>query len=102
MREDYLSEKPSLLGTYSVPALGVESSSALDLLLELPFHPPQGIAYADSMLFWSQLALFSQELVSRDQFVLTVQKSRAFWKAVIDEPDQGGLNIFSRSLPPSC
>ncbi|MCK9442485.1 MAG: hypothetical protein M0Q13_13835, partial [Methanothrix sp.] len=31
-----------------------------------------------------------------------VQKSRAFWKAVIDEPDQGGLNIFSRSLPPSC
>ncbi|MFZ3148780.1 MAG: DEAD/DEAH box helicase [Methanothrix sp.] len=102
LQEAYLSEKPSLLGTYTVPALGGESSFALDLLLELPTHPPHGIVYADSMLFWSQLALFSLELVSREQFVPAVQKSRAFWKAVIDEPDQERLNIFSRSLPPSC
>ncbi|MCX6672938.1 MAG: DEAD/DEAH box helicase [Methanothrix sp.] len=102
LREDNISEKPSLLGAYSVPALGLEAGSALDLLLELPTHPPQGIAYADSLLFWSQLALFSLELVSRELFVPAVRKGRALWKAVIDEPDQERLNIFIRSLPPSC
>ncbi len=45
---------------------------------------------------WSQLALFSLELVSREQFVPAVRKSRALWNAVIDEPDQERLNIFSR------
>jgi SNF2 family DNA or RNA helicase len=102
LREDYLSEKPSLLGTYSVPALGLAPDLAIDLLLDLPTNPSQGIAYADSLLFWSQLALFSLELISREQFLPAVQKDRALWKAVIDEPDQERLNIFIRSLPPSC
>jgi len=44
LREDYLSEKPSRLGTYSVPALALASGLALDLLLELPTPPPQGTA----------------------------------------------------------
>jgi len=100
--EDYLSEKPSLLGAYSVPALGLAPGSAFDLLLDMPTHPPSGTAYADSLLFWSQLALLSLELVSREQFVPAIRKSRALWKAVIDEPDQERLNIFIRSLPPSC
>jgi len=102
LSEDYLSEKPSLLGVYSVPALGLKAGCALDLLLKLPTHPPQGTAYADSLLFWSELALFSLELVSRELFVPAVRKGRALWKAVIDEPDQERLNIFVRSLPPSC
>lgn len=102
LREDCLSEKPSLLGAYAIPALGLAPGSALDLLMELPTHPPQGTAYADSILFWSQLALLSLELVSREQFVPAIRKSRALWKAVIDEPDQERLNIFIRSLPPSC
>ncbi len=102
LREDYLSEKPYLLGTYSVPTLALEPGPALDLLLELPTHPPSGTTYAASLLFWSQLALFSLELVSREQFVPAVRKNRALWNAVIDEPDQERLNIFSRSLPPSC
>lgn len=102
LREDYISEKPSLLGAYSVPTLGLEPGSAFDFLLDMPTHPPQGTAYADSMLFWSQLALFSLELVSRELFVPAIRKGRALWKAVIDEPDQERLNIFIRSLPPSC
>lgn len=102
LREDYQSEKPSRLKVYSVPALGFATGPAIDLMLELPVHPPAGIAYADSMLFWSQLALFSLELVSREQFVPAVEKNRAVWKAVIDEPDQERLNLFIRSLPASC
>ena len=102
LREDYISEKPSLLVSYLVPALGLAPGSAFDLLLDMPTHPPQGIAYADSMLFWSDLVLFSLELVSREQFMPAIRKSRALWKAVIDETDQERLNIFIRSLPPSC
>ena len=102
LREDYLSEKPSLLGTFSVPVLALKPGPAIDLLLELPTDPPFGTAYANSLLFWSQLALFSLELVSREQFLPAVRKSRAIWKAVIDETDQERLNIFVRSLPPSC
>ncbi|MDD4446841.1 MAG: DEAD/DEAH box helicase [Methanothrix sp.] len=102
LREDYQSEKPSQLGSYSVPALGQEIRFALDLLLDLPPNPPLGAAYADSLRFWSQLALFSLELVAREQFLPGIGKSRAIWKAVIDEPDQERLNIFIRSLPPSC
>ena len=102
LREDYLSEKPSLLGTFSVPVLALEPGPAFDLLLELPTDPPFGTAYANSLLFWSQLALFSLELVSREQFLPAVRKSKAIWKAVIDETNQERLNIFVRSLPPSC
>ena len=102
LREDYISEKPSLLGACTVPALGLEASSALDLLMHMPTHPPQGTAYADSMLFWSELAFLSLELVSREQFVPAIQGCKALWKAVIEEPDQERLNIFIRSLPPSC
>ena len=102
LHEDSTSEKPSQLGAYMVPALGLDPYSVLDLLLGMPTHPPQGTAYADSMLFWSELALFSLELVSREQFVPAVRKGRALWKAVIDEPDKERLNTFIRSLPPSC
>lgn len=102
LREDCIPEKPSLLGDCKVPALGMELRFALDLLLDMPVHPPQGTAYADSMLFWSELALFSLEIVSREQFVPAVRKGRALWKAVIDEPDQERLNIFIRSMPLSC
>jgi SNF2 family DNA or RNA helicase len=102
LREDCLNEKPSLLGNYSVQALGQKIRFALDFLLELPIHPPQGIAYADSLLFWSQLALFSLELISREQFVPALEKNRAFWRAVIDEPDRERLDIFIRSFPLSC
>ncbi|MDD4163494.1 MAG: hypothetical protein PHW87_13545, partial [Methanothrix sp.] len=74
LHEDSTSEKPSQLGAYMVPALGLDPGSVLDLLLGMPTHPPQGTAYADSMLFWSELALFSLELVSREQFVPAVRK----------------------------
>jgi SNF2 family DNA or RNA helicase len=102
LREDYQSEKPSRLGAYSVPALGFPPGQAIDLMLDMPIHPPAGIAYADSLLFWSQLALFSLELVSREQFVPVVEKNRAVWNAVIDDPDGERLNRFIRSMPASC
>ena len=102
LREDFVSEKPSTLGDCTVPALAFPPCSALDLLLDMPVHPLQGTAYADSMRFWSQLALFSLELVSREQFVPTIRAGMALWKAVIDEADLKRLGIFFESMPPSC
>jgi SNF2 family DNA or RNA helicase len=102
LREDFVFEKPSTLGECTVPALAFQPCSALDLLLDMPVHPPQGTAYADSMLFWSRLALFSLELVSREQFVPTLRAGIALWKAVIDEADLKRLGIFFESMPPSC
>ena len=54
------------------------------------------------MLFWLQLALFSLELVSRQQFVPALREDRALWKAVIDENDETRVKVFFESIPPSC
>ena len=54
------------------------------------------------MLFWSQLALFSLELVAREQFVPTVRETNALWRPVIIEQDMERLKIFFKSMPPSC
>jgi SNF2 family DNA or RNA helicase len=102
LREDYVPEKPTSLIECTVPALAFDSGTAVDLLLDMPLHPPPGTVHADSMLFWSELALFSLELVSRQQFVPALQGDRALWKAVIDENDEMRVKVFFESIPPSC
>jgi SNF2 family DNA or RNA helicase len=102
LREDFASEKATAIIDCTVPALAYEPTNAIDLLLDIPTHPPQGTIFADSMLFWSQLALFSLELVAREQFVPTVREANAFWKPVIIEQDMERLKIFIKSMPPSC
>jgi SNF2 family DNA or RNA helicase len=102
LREKYISDKPISLVDCTVTALVIKPSLAIDLLLDMPAHPAQGTTYADSVLFWSKLALFSLELVAREQFVPAVQEGRSLWKAVIDEPDVERIKVFSSSMPPSC
>jgi len=102
LSEDYISEKAFGLVDCTVPAVALIPSIAIDLLLDKPVHPLPATAYADSTLFWSKLALFSLELVVREKFVPLVKEGRSFWRAVIDEPDDERLNIFSSSMPPSC
>jgi len=102
LREDYVPEKPSCIVNCTVPVLAYDPGPALDLLLDLPVHPPPGTAFADSMLFWSQLALLSLELVSRELFVPAVRGTGAVWRAVVDEPAQKHLAVFLESMPPSC
>jgi SNF2 family DNA or RNA helicase len=102
LREDSLPEKATSLRGWTVQALALSPRYALDLLLDLPVSPPKGLAYAPSIPFWSQLALFSLELVAREQFAPTLQSGRATWKAVMDEDDEKRLTIFVASLPFSC
>lgn len=102
IQEDYVSDKAVGLTDCTVTALAFKPDMAINLLLDMPVHPPQGTAHADSMLFWSKLAMFSLELVAKEQFVPIVWEGRSLWRAVIDEPYAERLRVFSSSMPPSC
>jgi hypothetical protein len=101
LRDDSLPEKATSLRAWSVQALAQKAPDALDPLLDLPVSPSPGMAFADSLSFYSRLALFSLELVAREQFRPALIKGKARWKAVIDEVDEARLAIFTASLPPS-
>ncbi len=102
LREDYISQKPAGLIEYAVDALSIESELAANFLLGLPVHPPKSLTYADSMRFWSRLALFSLELVAKEQFVPAVRERASLWKAVMDETDLKRFDSFSKAMPASC
>jgi len=101
LRDDSLPEKATSLRAWTVQALAQKAPDALDSLLDLPVSPSPGMAFADSLSFYSRLALFSLELVAREQFMPILRKGKANWKAVIDEKDETRLAIFIASLPPS-
>jgi SNF2 family DNA or RNA helicase len=100
--DDPILEKAAGLQEWTVEALTFDPGSALDLLIDMPTHPPQGTAFGDSIRFWSDLALFSLELVAREQFVPTIRAGKASWAAVIDEDDYSRLGAFFKAIPPSC
>jgi SNF2 family DNA or RNA helicase len=102
LREDYVPQKAVSLIDCIVTTLALKPDTALDFLLNMPLQESQGITLADSMLFWSKLALFSLELVAREQFVPVVREGRSLWKAVLDGSDEERLKVFSSSMPPSC
>jgi len=102
--EDYVPEKPTSLKDCNIPALTLEPAAAAKLLLDLPLDPPPGTVYADSMHFWSDLSLFSMELVCRQQFIPALVENRPAWKAVIDDSgaDEERFRLFVNSIPPGC
>jgi SNF2 family DNA or RNA helicase len=102
LRDDSLPEKATSLRGWTVQALAQKAPDALAPLLDLPVSPSPGMAFADSLSFYSRLALFSLELVAREQFRPALIKGKAKWTAVIDEEDEARLEIFVASLPPSC
>jgi SNF2 family DNA or RNA helicase len=102
LREDYLPQKAVGLIDCTITTLALKPDRALDLLLGATHQLKDGLILADSMLFWSKLALFSMELVAREQFVPAISEGRSLWKPVLDYADQDRLNIFFSSIPPSC
>ena len=57
LREDYVPQKAIGLIECTITTLALKPDMALDLLLGMPFQPQEGLIHADSMLFWSKLAL---------------------------------------------
>ncbi|NYT02225.1 MAG: DEAD/DEAH box helicase [Methanosarcinales archaeon] len=95
-------EKPTALVEVEVETVAFEPAEALDLLLDTPPRPPQGLVYADSLRFWTEAARFSLELLSREQFAPGISRGRAMWKAVIDGQDMDRFDLLSQAMPPGC
>jgi len=58
----------------TITTLALKPDLALDLLLGMPLQLPDGLILADSMRFWSKLALFSLELVAKSSSSLRSAK----------------------------
>lgn len=102
VRDDIVLEQPSGLFPWYTETLTFDPYAALNLLLDLPVHPPHGIAFGSSLQFWILAARFTLEIVARQQFAPTVREGSALWVPIIDEEDENRLQILSKALPPSC
>ncbi|MDF0591835.1 DEAD/DEAH box helicase [Candidatus Methanocrinis natronophilus] len=102
IRDDRIDEEPSGLSPWFIDALAFDPLSALHTLLDLPVHPPPGIAFAGSLEFWTTAARFALELVAREQFAPVAIDGIARWRPIIDEDDRSRLQTLAKSLPAAC
>ncbi|MGD0952378.1 MAG: DEAD/DEAH box helicase [Methanotrichaceae archaeon] len=100
--EDFSAKSAPTLNDWIVEALTYEPGQAFDLLMNLPTDLPPGTVYGSSMRFWSDLAMFTLELIAREQFVPAVRGNKAVWEAVINDEDSEKLDTLLESMPPSC
>ncbi len=95
---------------WNILTLTLEANTALDFLLSLPNDPPHGIAFGSSLRFWSEVAKFSFELITRQCFVPTMQETRqngatvyrADWEVVLAGDDEERMHLLSTVMPSVC
>ncbi|HEU5230677.1 MAG TPA: DEAD/DEAH box helicase, partial [Ktedonobacteraceae bacterium] len=95
---------------WKVATLVLDAEAALDLLLALPTNPPQGVAFGSSLRFWSTVANFAFELITRQNFAPGLSETRegkaiayrAAWELVLSEEDMERLQLLARAMPPLC
>ena len=102
IREDCPIEKPSRLSPWSINSATFDPYSALDLLIDLPAHPPHGIAFAASLRFWIEAARLALEIIAKEQFAPTIRDGKAVWVPVIDGGDRARIEMLEEALPPSA
>jgi SNF2 family DNA or RNA helicase len=102
IREDRIDQEPSGLSPWRIDSLAFDPYSALDILLDLPVHPPPGIAFASSLRLWIVAARLSLEMIAREQFAPIAKEGKARWRPIIDEDDQSRLQTLAKALPPTC
>lgn len=98
------------LKPWHIIPLALGPDVALDFLISLPEKPPHGVAFGSSLRFWTEVAKFSLELVSRQCFVPTIKEDkhyhttncRAVWEVVIGEEDARRVQLLAKSMPPIC
>ncbi|HIE31741.1 MAG TPA: hypothetical protein EYP67_05085, partial [Methanosarcinales archaeon] len=100
--EELSSEKAKSLFAWNIETLAFEPHQAFDLLLDLPARPPHGITFGGTIRFWIEAAIFSLELIAREQFVPTIEGNIAVWKAVIGEEDSERVRLLAEAMPPEC
>ncbi|GAC1393699.1 MAG: hypothetical protein NVSMB38_22950 [Ktedonobacteraceae bacterium] len=83
---------------------------SLDMLLALPENPPYGIVYGSSLRFWTTVAKFAFELITKQAFIPTLQETKqgkmtlyqAVWQALLSHEDAERLNVLTHAMPPIC
>ena len=95
---------------WNILTLTLDAHTALDFLLSLPNDLPHGIAFGSSLRFWSEVAKFSFELITRQCFVPTMQETRqngaivyrAAWEVVLAGDDEERMHLLSTVMPSVC
>ncbi len=100
--EDHESVKPESLSAWNIETLAFAPHHAFDLLLGLPAHPPHGIAFGGTLGFLIEAAIFSLELIAREQFMPAIRGNAAVWKAVISGEDLERVQTLTEAMPPAC
>ncbi len=95
---------------WNILTLTLDANTALDFLLSLPNDPPHAMAFGSSLRFWSEVAKFSFELITRQCFVPTMQETRqngatvyrAAWEVVLAGDDEERMHLLSTVMPSVC
>ena len=98
------------LRVWKLATLGLDAGTAPDFLLALPASPPHGLAFGSSLRFWSTVANFAFEQITRQNFTPALSERRdgetvtyrANWEAVLLEEDVERLQLLARVMPPVC
>ncbi len=103
--DERASRQADRLDPWIVPAAGLDSSDALEVLLGLPADDEPGIAVGDSLRFLAEAAKLALELVARGRVLPTLVRRDdrwlARWQPVVTDPaDSERLRLLAESMPP--
>ena len=98
------------LKQWSVETQSVAASAVLDFLLDFPTEPPQGIAFGDSLRFWTEATKLAFELITRQCFVPAIHVDQfdttytcyASWAALLSPEDNQRVRALAQAMPPIC
>ncbi|MCV3214747.1 DEAD/DEAH box helicase [Plectonema radiosum NIES-515] len=103
-------ESPQYLQPWHVEGFCLNPSQAMEFLTSLPLSAAQveDAFLGGDLRFWSQIARWSLDLISRGKFLPTIQRQSdeaiaAKWQALIDSAvDQTRLEKFAAKMPLVC
>jgi SNF2 family DNA or RNA helicase len=99
------------LQPWRIEGFCLEPADAIKFLALLPLHiegaDSKGYYLAGDLRFWSQIARWSLDLISRCKFLPTLEKSNGSfiskWQALLDSAvDTSRLEKFSQQMPLAC
>lgn len=107
--------KASVLSPWNIPAISLDPKPGQELLISLPTNPPHGIVYGSSLIFWTEVAKFTFELISRQCFIPELERTanheglkekkeilQARWSVYLSNEDMKRLTELIRMMPPIC
>jgi SNF2 family DNA or RNA helicase len=102
--------KSAELHWWNIVTASLDPAQALDFLLALPVTAPPGIAFGSSLRFWTVVANFAFEMISRQSFAPILQEEkrgniiigRAAWDVILSPEDATRVQTLARTMPPVC